>query len=84
MIKMFSWIPGLSTIKTWLLGGLAIGSAVLFGLWKASQLGRVKDKVKGINRARATEKRANKSALEGLQREQDEINNIDTKRRDFN
>ncbi len=81
---MFSWIPGLSTIKSWLLGSLALGTAILFGLWKVSQLGRVKDKVKGINRARDTEKRANKAALEGLQREQDEINNTDTKRRDFN
>ena len=77
-------IPGLATVKTWLLGGLAIASAVLFGLWKASQLGRVKDKIKGIKRARDTEKKVNTAAIEGLQNEKDELNNIDTKRRDFN
>jgi len=63
-------IPGLSTLKTWALGLLAVGSAVLFGLWKASQLGRIKDKVEGIKRARATERRVNNSIVENLQREQ--------------
>ena len=77
-------MPSLSVIKVWVMGILAVGAAVLFGLWKSSQLGRVKDKVSGIKRARRIEKAVNKATVEGLQREQEELSNISTKRDDFN
>lgn len=81
---MFSWIPGLPELKTYAL--VILGGLAAFGMfmWKVSQLNRVRDKVAGIKRTRQIEKSANKAALEGLQNEQDELNNIDTKRTDFN
>jgi len=77
-------MPSLKVIKAWVIGALAVGAAVLFGLWKASQLGRVKDKVSGIKRARRIEKAVSKSTVEALQREHEELSNISTKRDDFN
>jgi len=66
-------VPGLSTIKTWLLAGLGVVSAILFGLWKASQAQRVVEKLKGIKQARETERKAAKALVDGLQREQEKV-----------
>lgn len=44
-------IPGLSTLKTWLLAGLAVVSAVLYGLLQAAKLGREKDKRKAAEKS---------------------------------
>lgn len=66
---MFSWIPGVPELKTYALVVLGVLAAFGLFMWKSSQLGRVKDKVKGIKQARATERRVNQSIIKGLQNE---------------
>lgn len=81
--KLFGWLPGLSTIKTWLAGLSVLSIAVLTALWKMSQAGRIKDKITGIKNARKTESRTNEAMIEGLQNEKEKLGAIDINRGDF-
>jgi len=67
-------IPGLGTLKTWGMGALALALAITAFLLQSEKLGRTKDKLKGEIQARKTGKAANKAVVEGMNREQTEIN----------
>ncbi|GMR16182.1 MAG: hypothetical protein BMS9Abin31_0493 [Gammaproteobacteria bacterium] len=81
--KLFEWMPGFSTIKTWAIAGMAVAIPVLFALWKMSQFGRIKDKIKGIKNARDTESRTADAIIEGLQYEKESTDNLSHNRTDM-
>lgn len=78
-------IPGLSTIKTYLLAGLAVLSGVLAALWQYQRAAFKSAALKGVKKARKTERKAVENMVEGLKNEQkaesDAKNN--TSRTDF-
>jgi len=74
----------ISTIKTWLLGGLAVIASVLFALFRGEQAARAREKVKASEKARKTEQKASKALVDGLKKEGEAHENIDTiNRTDF-
>ncbi len=64
-------IPGLSTIKTWVLAGLAIISAVLYGLLQTAKLGREKDRRKSVEKSIEVKDKATAAIIEGNRKKQE-------------
>ena len=76
--NLLSKIPGLSTIKSYAVIGLSLAAALFFGLYNREKANRQKEKIKGIQQARKTEKEANKAMMDGLKNEQNIKDNINT------
>lgn len=79
-------IPGLSTLKTWAVAALSFLSVVLFAVGRAKDASRAKADRKRTEAARQTEQAATKAMLDGLEREQeavDEAHNTSGKRDHF-
>lgn len=72
---MFSWVPGLSQIKTW--GLVALSGVSLFAIaaWQYAVAKNARDKLAGSEAARKTEQADAKITVEGLQNEKDAVNN---------
>jgi len=77
-----SVLSGLSTVKYYIMAALGFGVVVLYALLQSEKKERAQEKLKGIKKARETEKKATNAMVEGLQNEQDVKDNIDTSKRD--
>lgn len=75
-------IPGLSTLKTWALGALALASLIFWALLNKEKANHAKAKLKGIKAARKVEQDAHEAMAEGLQGEADAINQARNTARD--
>ncbi len=69
-------IPGLGKIKTALLAVLSIASAILFGLFEMSRVGRANDKLKAAKKANEIQQSATDVITEG-EKKREEIQNAD-------
>lgn len=73
----------LSKIKSWAIAGLAILATVAYALFRTEQARRAKEKLKGVQQARETERKAGEALVDGLKKEQEVRNEeVDTNRRD--
>ena len=67
-------IPGLGTLKTWGMIALGAALAIVAILFKSEQAARAREKLKGEVQARKTGQATNKAMMEGVNREQTELN----------
>jgi len=67
---MFS-IPGISTLKTWVIGILTLGLSLVFAWMKTKDAAHAREKLAGEQAARETEQDIAQATLEGLQNEAD-------------
>jgi len=69
LTKLFSFIPSFSTIKYYIIAILTGAVIVVYALLSNEKKERAQEKLKGMKKARETEKRINKATVEGIQRE---------------
>lgn len=72
---MASVIKMLSKLKLYALAVLGALAAVFGFLWQMSRAGRIKDKLKGVAKARKVERDAHEALVDGLENESKEVEN---------
>ena len=72
-----------STIKNYLLAGLAVLTGILAALWQYQKAKFAKASLRGSEKARETEKKATNAIIDGMEKENEIKNSTDTDRKSF-
>lgn len=73
---MLNFIPGLSTIKYYIMAGLGFLSIILYALLQSNKKEFAQAKLNGLKQARKVEKETFKTMKEGLKNEKEALDKV--------